>query len=140
VIRSTIYSGSPARQGRHQAEIQGTPPFTATTGGDGAAVRVRCGVVPLVVTSTGLRSAGGSLSQGLFLFGLVSSLVSLISHHAVRYAVAACSSAVGLADFLRLVLGAVIWGVPVGSAYTVLTKTSRLRGVRVALVCAAIIL
>jgi hypothetical protein len=32
---------------------------------DGAAVRVRCGVVHLVVTSTGLRSTGGSLSQRL---------------------------------------------------------------------------
>ena len=48
-----------------QTGIQGTPPFNFTTTGDGAAVRLRCGVVLMVVTSTGLRSTGGSLSQRL---------------------------------------------------------------------------
>src|SRR5262249_19883993 len=50
---------------RHPAGIRGTPPSKYTTAGDGAAVRLRCGVVRLVVTPTGLRSTGGSPSQRL---------------------------------------------------------------------------
>ena len=38
--------------------------FNYATSSDGAVVGVRCGVVLMVVTSTGLRSTGGSLSQG----------------------------------------------------------------------------
>ena len=38
-----------------------TPPFNFTTSSDGAVVGVLCGVVLMVVTSTGLRSTGGSL-------------------------------------------------------------------------------
>jgi hypothetical protein len=39
------------------------PPFTATIVGDGAAISLCVGVIHLVVTSTGRRSTGGSLSQ-----------------------------------------------------------------------------
>src|SRR5208337_690589 len=62
VIRSTIDSGiTGSLRCRHSAGIQGTPPFNCTAAGDGAVVGVRCGVVLMVVTSTGLRSTGGSL-------------------------------------------------------------------------------
>ena len=65
VIRSTIYSGiTGSLRCRHSAGIQETPPFNYATSSDGAVVGVRCGVVLMVVTSTGLRSTGGSLSQG----------------------------------------------------------------------------
>ena len=85
VIRSTISSGFPARRDRHQAGIQGTPPFNRTTVGDGAVVGLRCGVVLLVVTSTGLRSTGGSLSQRL---GSVHSCLTILSGvGATRYVV-----------------------------------------------------
>jgi hypothetical protein len=65
VIRSTItwdqrlVTLSPLNRYPRNATIQ------AHEVSDGAAVGVRCGVVHLVVTSTGLRSTGGSLSQRL---------------------------------------------------------------------------
>ena len=49
-----------------------------TTVGDGAAVSLSFGVVHLVVTSTSLRSTGGSLSQ--MRFGSVRLLFCLRSH------------------------------------------------------------
>jgi len=39
------------------------PPLILTIVGDGAAIMVSHGVIRLVVTSTGRRSTGGSLSQ-----------------------------------------------------------------------------
>jgi hypothetical protein len=100
VIRSTIYSGFPAHRDRHQAGIQGTPPFNRTTVGDGAAVGLRCGVVHLVVTSTGLRSTGGSLSQRL---GSVHSWLRILPRvEATRYGVTPSPAADTLTSLLRV--------------------------------------
>jgi hypothetical protein len=89
---------------RHKAGIQGTPPFNLVTVGDGAAVGLCCGVVLLVVTSTGLRSTGGSLSQGFRSVRSCSAL--LFGDRAAHYVVVVCAGGDVVSNFLRVVRAA----------------------------------
>src|SRR5208337_3866970 len=124
VIRSTIDSGiTGSLRCRHSAGIQGTPPFNYAAAGDGAVVGVRCGVVLMVVTSTGLRSTGGSLSQGFRSVRSCSAL--LFGDRAARYVVVIWSGVDVLANFLRVVRGAVVSVVGVWSGVDVLTNFLR---------------
>jgi len=108
VIRSTIDSGiTGSLRCRHSAGIQETPPFNFATSSDGAVVGVRCGVVHMVVTSTGLRSTGGSLSQGFRSVRSCSAL--LFGDRAARYGVMVWSGVDVLTNFLPVVRGAVVY-------------------------------
>src|SRR5208283_5355207 len=98
----------------------GTPPFNFATSSDGAVVGVRCGVVLMVVTSTGLRSTGGSLSQGFRSVRSCSAL--LFGDRAARYVVTVWSGVDVLSNLLRVVRGAVVPMVVVWSGVDVLTK------------------
>src|SRR5208337_223625 len=80
--------------------------FNYATSSDGAVVGVCCGVVLMVVTSTGLRSTGGSLSQGFRSVRSCSAL--LFGDRAARYVVMVWSGVDVLANFLRVVRGAVV--------------------------------
>ena len=80
------------------------PPFNCTTVGYGPAVRLRCGVVLLVVTPTGLRPTGGSLSQRL---GSVHSWLTILSWvGATRSGVTAGSGDAFRTNLLLVALGA----------------------------------
>ena len=121
MIRSTIYSGiTGSLRCRHSAGIQETPPFNYTTSSDGAVVGVRCGVVLMVVTSTGLRSTGGSLSQGFRSVRSCSAL--LFGDRAARYGVVVWSGVDVPTNFLPVVRGAVVPVVVVWSGVDVLTN------------------
>src|SRR5271157_3161681 len=75
---------------------------------------------PLVVTSTGLRSTGGSLSQG---FGSVRSCSALLfGDRAARYVVMVWSGVDVLTNFLPVVRGAVVSVGVVWSGVDVLTN------------------
>src|SRR5208337_4761984 len=102
------------------AGIQGTPPFNYATASDGAVVGVRCGVVLMVVTSTGLRSTGGSLSQGFHSVRSCSAL--LFGDRAARYVVMVWSAVDVLTNFLPVVRGAVVSVGVVCSGVDVLTN------------------
>ena len=121
MIRSTIYSGiTGSLRCRHSAGIQETPPFNYATSSDGAVVGVRCGVVLMVVTSTGLRSTGGSLSQGFRSVRSCSPL--LFGDRGARYGVTVWSGVDVLTNFLRVVRGPVVSVVVVWSGVDVLTN------------------
>src|SRR5208283_4655720 len=102
------------------AGIQETPPFNYATSSDGAVVGVRCGVVLMVVTSTGLRSTGGSLSQGFRSVRSCSAL--LFGDRAARYVVTVWSGVDVLSNLLRVVRGAVVPVVVVWSGVDVPTN------------------
>ena len=124
MIRSTIDSGiTGSLRCRHSAGIQETPPFNFATTGDGAVVGVCCGVVLMVVTSTGLRSTGGSLSQGFRSVGSCSAL--LFGDRAARYVVVVWSGVDVPTNFLPVVRGAVAPVVVVWSGVDVLTNLLR---------------
>src|SRR5208337_3247864 len=82
---------------------------------------VRCGVVLRVVTSTGLRSTGGSLSQGFRSVRSCSAL--LFGDRAARYVAVVWSGVDVLTKFLRVVRGAVVSVVVVWSGVDALGKT-----------------
>ena len=90
----------------------------------------------MVVTSTGLRSTGGSLSQGFRSVRSCSAL--LFGDRAARYVVMVWSGVDVLANFLRVVRGAVVSVVMVWSGVDVLTDS--LPVVRGAVVCVVTIL
>ena len=129
MIRSTIDSGiTGSLRCRHSAGIQETPPFNYATSSDGAVVGVRCGVVLMAITSTGLRSTGGSLSQGFRSVRSCSAL--LFGDRGARYGVVVWSGVDVLTNFLPVVRGAVVPVVVVWSGVDVLTDSlpaSRLR-------------
>ena len=136
MIRSTIYSGiSGSLRCRHSAGIQETPPFNYATSSDGAVVGVRCGVVLMVVTSTGLRSTGGSLSQGFRSVRSCSAL--LFGDRAARYGVVVWSGVDVPTNFLPVVRGAVAPVVVVWSGVDV--PTNLLRVVRGAVVSMVVV-
>ena len=74
----------------------------------------------MVVTSTGLRSTGGSLSQGFRSVRSCSAL--LFGDRAARYVVTVWSGVDVLSDLLRVVRGAVVPMVVVWSGVDVLAK------------------
>src|SRR5215472_17595534 len=82
------------------------------------------GVVLLVVTSTGLRSTGGSLSQRL---GLVHSGFLILSRvEATRYAVMVCFGVDRLTDVLLLVPGASVSAGTISAGVDTLTALTTL--------------
>src|SRR5271157_478603 len=90
----------------------------------------------MVVTSTGLRSTGGSLSQGFHSVRSCSAL--LFGDRAARYVVMVWSGVDVLTNFLPVVRGAVVSVGVVWSGVDVLTDS--LRVVRGAVVCVVTIL
>ena len=74
----------------------------------------------MVVTSTGLRSTGGSLSQGFRSVRSCSAL--LFGNRATRYVVVVWSGVDALINFFRVVRGPVVSVVVVWSGVDVLTN------------------
>ena len=75
---------------------------------------------PLVITSTGLRSTGGSLSQGFRSVRSCSAL--LFGDRAARYVVMVWSGVDVLINFLRVVRGAGVSGVVIWSGVAASTQ------------------
>ena len=106
VIRSTIYWGSPDSSDVANKPESKRRHHSISDTSDGAVVGVRCGVVLMVVTSTGLRSTGGCSHRD----SLVRFALPPFRGRAARYVVMAWSR-VTSDNFLQLSRSVVSVGV-----------------------------